>query len=174
MRKSFAVILVVLAAACGGGGQEPRAAGGAASGPPATAPPDTASLDCPKLPRTAADAETAGLWPGSDARGLVPEIDGVCATPTTPYLFGLLNEAAIWAGDFGAAGLGVLHRGTDPLATFTVAELEEPARAFEQGAAPGGLVTTRVGDLTLAWGAAGDFVSVMWARGERTVVLSAA
>ena len=172
VKRWVAVVLVVLAAA--GGGDDPDTAGGAAPTPPVdaavTAPPDP---DCPALPEGSADGGLA-LWPAEEAGDLVPDIPGACETPTTPALFALLNENAGWSSEgMEAAGLGVLHRGTFPLAPFLTVELKAPIQDCVKSMKEAGLATTEVGELTFAWGSAGGHVSVAWQDGTRFVSLSA-
>ncbi|HEV2755635.1 MAG TPA: hypothetical protein VG318_07645 [Actinomycetota bacterium] len=169
MRRS-AVALLVLAACAGGSGAEPRAARPTEA--PSTAAPEART--CPELPRGPLDPATAGLWPGPDAAGLVPDIPGTCATPTSPFLFGLLNENALWGGEFSAAALGVLHDGEEALATFSVLDLERVSADFGDALKRAGGVVAEAGGTRFAWAAAGDAVTVLWAGGERVIALSGA
>ena len=149
----LALGLVLLAVGCGTTGES------------------TSDAVCPRLPEVTADRYTSILWPSEDAANLVPTFTDVCATPTAPHLFYVLNENAYWASDLESAAFGILHRDDQELATFSVVRVGD-ATKLDKGVSDQE-VTTRVGGLTLAWGGAGDHVVVAWYSANDIVNLSA-
>ena len=111
------------------------------------------------------------IWPSEGTENLVPNFTDVCATPTAPHVLFLLNESVYWASDLQGAAFGILHRDDQELATFRVVRVSD-ATKLGKGFS-GEEVTTRVGDLTLAWGSAGDHVAVDWVDANDIVGVSA-
>ena len=173
MRRLLAVLFVLVGACTNGDGDS--------SGAPSTPSPERlleqTSTECPAYPDGDSGSVVFTLWPGEGARDIVPAFDSICATPTSPPLFALLNEMAGWsAGDLNAAGLGVLHRGHEPVATFFAMRIAEETPGLEEARArleASGAALTESGGLDLAWGRAGDHVNVYWLDGRDAVSISA-
>lgn len=173
VRRVLAVLFVLLAACTN--------AGGGSSGAPPTASPERllefSSTGCPSFADGDSGFGVFALWPDEGARDVVPALDSICATPTSPHLFGVLNEMAGWgAGDLDAAGLGVLHRGHQPVATFFAMRIAEETPGLEEARAQmraSGAALTESGGVDLAWGRAGDHVNVYWLDGRDAVSISA-
>ncbi len=164
MKHLFVVLLLAVPVACVGDGEEGSKRGGGPSN----------DVDCPAVPDQPQGKLVSMIWPGDSVRDLVPDFVDLCATPTSPYLPTLLDEAVSWSSELQASAQGILHRGGEVLATFSVSRVvadvaDEAEQSIELQEA-----TTVVGGLTMAWGAGGKHVVVFWAGGQDIVALSAA
>src|SRR3712207_262891 len=72
-----------------------------------------------------------------------------------------------------AFAFGVLHRGTEAVATFSATRAAPGTKGLDEGVESTGATTTRAGNVTLAWHQAGEHVAVSWLD-ERTLVVIAA
>ena len=117
---------------------------------------------CPSIPTSSSGGP---LWVMTD--DLIPDVSGVCFTPTDPHLVQLLYENAAWGGSSAAAG--VAHRGEKVLATFSVARVPEDTPGLDEGLPIGDVPTTRVGDVVVGWVRAAGRVAATWVN-ERDLV----
>ena len=164
MLRGLAIGSVLLFAACSGSEHKPESA------------PAPQAVECPDLPESS-DSSGFALWPDGEASELVPALGALCAAPAAPGLFGVLNEQAAWsAHEMEAAAFGVLHRDERAVATFFAVRVVEGLPGFaeaEESLTGGGATTTEAGGRTLAWGAAGEHVYVLWIDGRDFVTISA-
>lgn len=129
---------------------------------------------CPAVPNIRPTELTDIVWPSETARGLVPDFEDVCATPTSPQLFLLLNESASWSSELRTVAHGILHRGDQEIATFSVIRLRPELTAGAKEHVRSQAATTVAGDVTLAWGGGGPHVMVTWVHDDNIVALFAA
>jgi len=97
MKHLFVVLLLAVSVACVGDGEEGSKRGGGPSN----------DVDCPAVPDQPQGKLVSMIWPGDSVRDLVPDFVDLCATPTSPYLLTLLDEAVSWSS--GTAGLCPRH-----------------------------------------------------------------
>jgi hypothetical protein len=140
---------------------------------PSETPALPVAAGCPERPDVDSNIPL-GIWPDDDTQDLVPSFDELCATPTSPDLFFLLNESAGWGNALRAAALGVLHRGKEAIATFSVSRVSETAIDEIKGALQSEGTTSEAGDTTLIWARGGSHTMVFWIDDGEVVFLSAA
>lgn len=124
----LALLMSVSASGCGG---QPATTGGSGDAAP-TPPSELAAIPCPEAPDEWVNLQTP-VWPAEAAADLVPVLDGLCALPAAPALFGLIDEVSGMNPELEAAALGVLHDGQHLVATFEVAQLRAGSAFFDDG-----------------------------------------
>ena len=173
MRRLLAVLFVLVGACTNSApGSAPPA-----STPSPDRPPEGSPADCPPWVEGDSGTGELALWPDEGALDIVPAFETICATPMSPHLFGLLYEEAGWsAGDLDAAALGVLHRGNETIATFSVVRVARERPGIEEAEARlevSGAALMESSDWTVGWAAAGEHVNAFFVDGRDIVSLSA-
>ena len=143
--------------------------------PPRTERPTASADRCAEIPgawRVAPRMLRGVFWPTRGAEDLVPPLDGdVCAAPTSWYLGAALNEDVVMSSEFRRGAYGILHRGTEALATFTVTEVPKNAPGFDQVMANTPGEQTQVGDRNVVWYSAGGHVGAGWVDENRLMIM---